>query len=124
MNFLTEFQHIAMSMQNDIVVFVALMGLDIITGIIKGTKGHTLSSAIMNLGIRKKSGYFFAIVFAMVMDVMMFNNTPTFTTMMTLLAVANEGLSVIENLAQLGVPIPEVIKKRLQVLKDQNNIEE
>ena len=35
--------------------------------------------------------------------------------------VANEGLSIIENLGQAGLPIPTVIKRALRSLRDQSN---
>ena len=34
--------------------------------------------------------------------------------------VANEGLSIIENLGQAGIPIPNSIKQALKVLKKEN----
>lgn len=118
MDFMSEFQKLATVMSNDMQVLVALMVIDFVTGVIKGTKGHKLSSAIMNQGIRKKSAFLIGILFALVLDVAMFDKTPTFTTIMTFLAISNEGLSITENLAQLGVPIPSVITKRLQAMKD------
>jgi len=118
MNLFNEIQHLSNIMLNDIQVFVVLMAIDVITGLIKGTRNHRLSSSIMNLGIRKKSGMIFAIVFAIVLDAMMFKDVPTFTTMMVLLSIANEGLSICENLSQLGVPIPKAITNRLKVLKE------
>ena len=35
--------------------------------------------------------------------------------------VANEGLSIVENMAQAGLPVPKVIKNALKSLKDLGN---
>jgi len=108
------------SMQNDTFMLLALMTMDIVTGVIKGTKDHSLKSTVMTLGIRKKGAMLVGITFAMAMDIVLFQGKPTFSTMMVYLVLANEGLSIVENLAQLGVPIPKVITKRLEVMKADN----
>jgi phage-related holin len=35
--------------------------------------------------------------------------------------IGNEGLSIIENTGQMGVPYPEFIKKALEALKDKGD---
>ena len=48
-------------------------------------------------------------------------NTGAIRTLVIYYFVANEGLSILENLGQAGIPIPKGIKKALKILKDQNN---
>lgn len=45
-------------------------------------------------------------------------NSGAVRTLVIYYFVANEGLSILENLGQAGVPIPNVIKKSLKALKN------
>ena len=47
-------------------------------------------------------------------------NTGAIRTLVIYYFVANEGLSILENLGEAGIPIPNAIKKALKVLKDQS----
>jgi toxin secretion/phage lysis holin len=46
-------------------------------------------------------------------------NTGAIRTLVLYYFVANEGLSIIENLGQAGLPIPKTIKNALKALKNQ-----
>lgn len=45
-------------------------------------------------------------------------NSGAVRTLVIYYFVANEGLSILENLGQAGVPIPAIIAKALKILKD------
>lgn len=96
-----------------ILIMIALMGLDIATGLLKGMKHKRLKSAIMHMGILKKAGSILAIVLAILLDILLNDNQPIFQTLMVWLVIADEGLSIIENLTALGVRIPQQIKDKL-----------
>lgn len=49
-------------------------------------------------------------------------NSGAVRTLVIYYFVANEGLSILENLGQAGVPIPNVIKKALKALKNTEEI--
>lgn len=49
-------------------------------------------------------------------------NSGAVRTLVIYYFVANEGLSILENLGQAGVPIPTVIKKALKALKNTEDI--
>ena len=49
-------------------------------------------------------------------------NSGAVRTLVIYYFVANEGLSILENLGQAGVPIPNVIKKALKALKNTEDI--
>ena len=44
-----------------------------------------------------------------------------FRNMVVWFYIANEGLSILENLAQAGVPFPAGVKKMLEQLRDKND---
>lgn len=106
---------------NKLIVFVGiLIVVDILTGIIKATKTHTLKSAIFRNGGYKKFLIILIIVLAWSIDKVYFGNDILYSVSCTYY-IANEMISITENIAKLGVPIP---KKILSVLYSMNNDDE
>lgn len=93
--------------------------LDYISGIIKAYVTKELSSKIGLKGILKKVGVLLIVMLSVLMD-RVTGETGAVRTLVIYYFVANEGLSILENLGQAGVPIPESIKKALKVLKKEN----
>ncbi|APT46589.1 phage holin family protein [Bacillus safensis] len=111
--------------QNAIFILVAMMLIDVVTGLLKGAKNKRLKSAIMHMGIIKKAGMLLAIVFASLLDLLVNDGMPVFRTLMVWLAIGNEGLSIIENFTALGVYIPKQIKDRLsQVVAEKQELQD
>lgn len=104
--------------QNSVFILVCLMGIDVLSGLLKGAKKRRLKSAIMSLGLIKKAGSLLAIIMAYFMDLLLNDSMPVFTTMMTWIAIGNEGLSIAENLTALGVRIPSQITDKLATFVD------
>lgn len=101
-------------------VLLVLIGVDIITGIAKGFYKKSLRSRTMSQGMIRKAMIFFVIILANMIDVAMFDNVPVAKTGAVLFYIAQEGLSIIENLAQMDTPLPEFIKKYLLVIKERS----
>ena len=93
--------------------------LDYISGIIKAFNTKQLSSKIGFKGILKKLGILVLVMLAVLID-RVGGNTGAIRTLVIYYFVANEGLSILENLGEAGIPIPNAIKKALKVLKDQS----
>lgn len=93
--------------------------LDYISGIIKAYMTKELSSKIGLKGILKKVGILLIVMLSVLVD-RVTGETGAIRTLVIYYFVANEGLSILENLGQAGVPIPESIKKALKVLKKEN----
>lgn len=92
---------------------------DIATGVLKGSKKHELGSRELHRGIRKKVGQWILIIVANSVDVVAFGNMPVAKTGVVGMLIGVEGTSIVENLAEIGVPIPESIKKYLvQIRQD------
>ena len=92
---------------------------DYISGMIKAFHTKTLSSKIGFYGILKKVGVLLIVMLGVLVD-RVTGNTGAVRTLVIYYFVANEGLSVIENLGQSGVPIPDSIKKALKALKKES----
>lgn len=105
-------------------IMIALMGLDIATGILKGFKYHRLKSAIMHMGLLKKAGSILAIVFAILLDNLLNDSQPVFQTLMVWLVICHEGLSIKENLTALGVHIPtQMVEKFTQSIEESKKLQ-
>ena len=93
--------------------------LDYVSGIIKAFVTKNLSSKIGVKGIIKKVSILLVVMLAVLID-RVTGETGAIRTLVIYYFVANEGLSVLENLGQAGVPIPQSIKKALKVMKKEN----
>lgn len=102
-------------------VFFYCVILDILTGITKGIKDKNFSSRRMREGFASKMGYIIVIVLATQFDRLMPNDLPLLRTIVVYFYIFVEGSSIVENLAQMGVPIPQVIIDRLAVLKGKSS---
>lgn len=93
--------------------------LDYISGVIKAYITKTLSSSIGLKGILKKVGVLVIVMLAVLVDRVTLNNGGI-RTLVIYYFVANEGLSILENLAVAGLPIPKKLKESLKVIKKEN----
>ncbi|WP_416147890.1 holin family protein [Salipaludibacillus sp. HK11] len=98
-------------------VLVVMIFLDIITGVTKGFYDKRLRSLKMSQGMIRKAMIFVVIIIANMIDVAMFAGVPATKTAVILFYIAMEGLSIMENIGQMGVPLPDVIKNHLELLK-------
>lgn len=95
---------------------IVAIALDYVSGIIKAWHTKTLSSRIGFRGLIKKIGYLLIVMLAVLID-RVTGNSGAIRTLVIYYFVANEGLSIIENLSVTNIPIPKVIKKALKALK-------
>ena len=102
------------------VLFVAIV-LDVISGITKGFYNKELRSKNMSQGMIRKAMIILVIVLANMLDTIMFSGLPVAKTGTISFYIAMEGLSFLENLGLMGVPLPAFIQERLLVLKDKSD---
>lgn len=106
-----------------LIVVIAFMVLDYITGLIKAYVNKVISSDIGLKGIARKSLILIVLIVAVMLDRLLNTGTWLFRTLVCYFYIANEGISILENCAQLGVPIPEKLKEALIQLKEGNKKE-
>lgn len=96
---------------------LALMGLDIITGLVKAWSNEDFKSKKMRTGLSKKIGEIAIIVIG---ELFQYSLTlPTYIiTCVSLYISFMELMSNVENLNELGVPLPAFITKVLQSVDD------
>lgn len=103
---------------------VILIIIDYVSGVIKAIIKKKLSSEIGYQGILRKMSFFAVVALANIIDKIVFADAILLRYAVILLFVANEGVSIIENLAEIGVPIPkrliEILIQVKTVSKTQN----
>lgn len=96
---------------------ILFMALDYITGLYYAISTKTVSSKVGGKGIGKKLGILIMITLTVVIE-----NNILYTTSLRyaviLFYISNEGISIIENMAKLGVPVPKRIMEILNNLSD------
>lgn len=99
-------------------ILAILMVVDYTTGLMKGFKNKEIASDIGSHGLMKKAAIFLVVILAHQIDLIMSVENPIFRTMAVLFYTANEGISITENIALLGVPLPPGIVDALKKLKE------
>lgn len=98
---------------------VIAVALDYLSGVIKAFVNKELSSKIGFKGLLKKVGVFVIVALAVLIDKIT-GESGMVRTLVIYYFVANEGLSIVENLGEAGLPIPDIIKKALKSLKNES----
>lgn len=93
--------------------------LDYVSGMLKAFITRQVSSKVGFKGIIKKVSILLVVMLAVLIDKVT-GETGAIRTLVIYYFVANEGLSVLENLGQAGVPIPQSIKRALKALKKES----
>lgn len=101
-------------------VLLVMQALDIISGLMLAFKEKNLSSMAMREGLLKKVGIWIVLIVAHFIDLVLFGGGLMATTAVSLASIANEGMSITENLANVGVPIPAVITQYLKQIKNKS----
>jgi len=104
-------------------ILIIFIVLDYLTGVGLAIKGKKLNSEIGAKGLLKKAAIFAVIIIAAQLDRIVENPTNLFRTAAALFYVANEGISITENIGKLGAPLPGFIIKVLEQLKSKNDEE-
>lgn len=94
-------------------LLLLLMALDIVTGIFKAVKNNNLWSRKSLFGYARKVLVLIVIIVANVVDqILDLGGSVTYATV--LFYIVNEGLSIFENVAQVGGIVPENLAKKLK----------
>ena len=96
------------------------MAIDILTGWAKALKNGNLWSTKSVYGAGRKVMALFVVIIANIIDNIL-NLNGALVVVIMFYYIATEGLSILENLAEMNVPFPEQIKDKLEVLKDKGD---
>lgn len=95
---------------------IAFVVIDYLTGIMCAISDHTLSSEVGFRGICRKVLIFLLVGIANILDIHVLGNGSVLRTAVIFFYISNEGVSLLENAAHLGLPVPEKVKDVLEQL--------
>lgn len=84
---------------------------------------HKLSSAVGFKGICRKVLIFLLVGIANILDVQVIRSGSVLRTAVIFFYISNEGVSLVENAAHLGLPVPDKLKDVLEQLHDRDGKE-
>lgn len=97
---------------------IVLVLLDYLTGILAAMYNHKLSSDIGYKGIIKKVGIFAVVTVASLIDDSV--GLELIRNITVVFYIANEGISILENVGNTGVKYPKKLKNILKQLREDN----
>ncbi len=101
-----------------LVALVVFAAVDYITGVMCAVADRKLSSEVGFRGICRKVLIFLLVGIANILDVQVIGTGSVLRTAVIFFYISNEGVSLLENAAHLGLPIPEKMKEVLEQLHD------
>ena len=102
---------------------IAFVVIDYVTGVMCVVLDKKLSSEIGFKGIFRKMLIFIMVGTAHILDTNIIGGGGVIRTAVVFFYCSNEGLSVLENAAHIGLPVPEKLKGILEQLHDRENKE-
>ena len=101
-----------------LLALVAFSAADYLIGVMCAVSDRNLSSNVGFKGICRKVLIFLLVGIANILDVHVIGTGSVLRTAVIFFYISNEGVSLLENAAHLGLPVPEKIKAVLEQLHD------
>ena len=100
-----------------LVILAIFIGLDYMTGVIDAYMNRLVNSRTGFRGLLRKAEIFIVLVVATLLDRLINQGTWIFRTLVCYYYIANEGISILENVGKCGVPLPTKLFDALEQLK-------
>ena len=97
---------------------IAFVIVDYITGVLVAIYKKKLSSAVGFKGITKKIVIFLLVAVAHVLDSQVMNMGSAMRTAVIFFYLSNEGISILENVTKMGLPVPQKLKDVMAQIQD------
>ena len=101
-----------------LIALVVFVVVDYLTGVMCAVSDKKLSSEVGFKGICRKVLIFLLVGIANIVDVQVIGTGSVLRTAVIFFYLSNEGVSLLENAAHLGLPVPEKMKDILAQLHD------
>lgn len=109
-------------------ILAILMVLDYLTGLIVAWRGKSpksegggVSSRVGFDGLIRKFFIMIVVLVATLLDRVIGNSAAVFQMAATMYYIANEGISILENTALMGVVYPKFIMRALETMREKND---
>lgn len=101
-------------------MLVIFVSVDYITGVMCAISSKKLSSSVGFKGIFRKIIIFVLVGIANMIDMYILGKGSVIRTAVIFFYLSNEGISLLENVSKLGLPIPEKLKLILVQLREKD----
>ena len=109
------------SLDGFLITLIVFVVMDYITGVIDAIVNEELSSDVGFKGILKKVLIFAVVAVANIIDVRVIRQGSVLRTATVFFYLSNEGISILENIGNIGVPLPKKLIKVLKQLKEKDD---
>ena len=116
----TFFTYIFGSWDLALQVLIVFMILDYGTGVLYAYLTDQLNSEVGFKGLVKKCMILVVLIIGVMLDRIVGNGTWVFRTLVAYFYIANEGISLLENVGNIGIPIPNKMRQALEQLNKDN----
>jgi toxin secretion/phage lysis holin len=100
-----------------LLMLVGLVVMDYTTGLLSAIKHKRLNSDSMYWGIIRKVSQFVIVGFGVGLDRLVGNDSFVFRLMVIYFYIGMEGISLLENFVELGVPVPQKLVEILEQIR-------
>ena len=100
---------------------IAFVVIDYITGLMVAVVERKISSEVGFRGIFKKVLIFIMVGIGNIIDIQLIGNGSAIRTAVIFFYISNEGISIVENTAKIGLPVPEKLLNVLEQLKSKGD---
>ena len=118
-----------------VLILIAVMTIDYVTGLIcaamgksKKTENGFIESKVAFIGLMKKALILLVVLLASFLDQAVgIGAGVAFDAVMgatCLWFIASEGFSILENVASMGVPVPKILLKALELMREKGDVPE
>ena len=106
-----------------LIALVLFAVVDYLTGLMCAVADKKLSSQVGFKGICRKVLIFLLVGIANIIDAQVIGTGSVIRTAVIFFYLSNEGVSILENAAHLGLPIPDALKAALEQIHDRSEKE-
>lgn len=104
-----------------IYALIAFTVIDYITGVLVAIHNKRVSSEIGFRGISKKVMIFTLVALGHIIDQYIISSGSSIRTMIVMFYLSNEGISIIENAGNMGLPLPRKLKEIIQQINNRDD---
>jgi toxin secretion/phage lysis holin len=102
-----------------VIILLCFVAVDYVTGIIASAMEGNLSSQVGFRGIVRKLLIFVLVAVSHLLDTAIGWDNHFIRDTIIFFYIANEFISIVENAGRVGVPIPSVLRKAIELFKDE-----
>ena len=107
-----------------LIAMLGCMTVDYVTGVLAAVRAHTVSSNVGFWGLIRKGCMLLVVGLGNLLDVHVLDGSGMARNACCLFYISNEGISILENMINLGVKVPNKLKKILAELQEEEDDEE